>query len=138
MKKYISIGIAILFTSCASTPQVSQNTVRRVSLAAELAAYTGTSLDIKAHPDHRIMYETAQIALDAMLAESNYDPVKFAEVIQQLPIKEVGTSEGALVVTSAVVIWQEYSEEVLKLDKGVYIKPIIISVNNGLKRALGK
>ena len=136
MKQALILAGALLLVGCASTPETTQATVRRVATFAELAAYTGAQVDIVANPGHRAAYVAAHQALDAMLQSENYSPSEFADALKLLPIKELKGYQGAIIVTSAIVVWQDYSKEVLDLDKGVYIKPIIMSVNNGLVRAL--
>lgn len=134
----VLILLAILagLTGCASVPP--EQRIARMATLAELAAYTGSSVDLTAHPDHKVYYEASLAALDGLLQSANYDPTAFARALQQLPVKELRGDTGAIVVNSAVILWHEYAAEVVNLDTTQYVRPVIVSVRNGLARSLGK
>lgn len=132
-----SLLASVMFTGCSSTPPTATKAAR-MKAVAELAAYTGSQVDLIDNPDHRPFFEASVVALDSLLQSKDYDPAKFVAALRNLPIKRIGDDKGAIIVTSAVILWDLYAAEIVNLDKAVYVKPVIEGVRSGLARALGK
>lgn len=144
MKKlWMSLALAasllatVAITGCSSTPP-SESKAARMKAVAELATFTGSQVDLIDNPDHRPFYVASLTALDSLLQSKDYDPAKFVAALRNLPIKRIGDDKGAIIVTSAVILWDLYAAEVVNLDKAVYVKPVIEGVRSGLARALGQ
>jgi hypothetical protein len=121
-------------TGCRTAPP--QQATQRMAAIAELAAYTGAGLDLVDHPQRRIYYEASVAALDGMLKDRNYSPAAFAAALQKLPVRELRGEKGALIVGAAVLLWDQYAAEIVNLDQEQTVKPVVVSVRNGLARAL--
>jgi hypothetical protein len=124
----------VLSPGCSSIPLEDQT--REMATIAEVAAYTGARYDLLEHPGHRVFFEASLAALDSLVRDEDYDPQKFAAALQGLPIKELRDDQGALLVGSAVILWDAYAARVINLDKTKFVQPVIAAVQRGLRRAL--
>lgn len=128
--------IAVLCGSlvgCATTPG---SRLRQVSTAVELAAYTGTVLHLQKKPADRVFFDAAHQTLSSLIKDGQYDPVKFREALQKLPIKELKDERGAIVITSAQILYESFVGELTDLDRAPALKQIMTSARDGLGRAL--
>lgn len=133
----LSSTIAIIsLVGCAGVP--TERKISRMATLAELAAFTGASIDLADNPAHRPYFEASRAALDGLVRSENYDPTAFAAALSGLPVKELKGEKGSLVVGAAVILWEEYAAEVVNLDRSTYVKPVIAAVAKGLARALGQ
>lgn len=109
----------------------------RVATVAQLAAFDGASIWLTSHPDDRQYFEAARTSLKLLLATDTINPADFTAALQGLPIKELQGPNGALIVGSAVILYDAYLRENVNLDANVYLRPVITAVAQGLDRALG-
>ncbi len=133
---------SILFAGCAtkvSNSQIDESRVRQVALVAELAAYNGTKIYLIDHPDKRKVFENVHANLNTLLAEDQIALDKFLTIVRTLPIKELQSEKGQLIVDNAVILFTAYSQDVIKLDQLEQVKklkPLVESVKNGIEKAL--
>lgn len=132
----IVTSIIALFVGpgCSSIPQETK--ITRMKGIAELAAFTGATVDLRDNPDHKPFYVASVAALDSLLKSQDYSPVKFTEALNQLPIKQLSSSKGDLIVGVAVILWDQYLAEMIHVDQTVYVAPVMTAVRNGLNRAI--
>ena len=126
-----SIISAATFCGCKS---VQTDTVAQ---AAELAAYTGASIDLQANPSHAAYYNAAIASLDALVLTNNYDPNAFVAALQQLPIKELKGSTARITINAAEILWDNYKGTIIPADEQAKVQPILLAVRSGLARAVG-
>ena len=132
MSLLLVLGLA---AGCATL--TDSDKISRMTTVAALAAYTGASIDLVDNPDHKATYEATVALLSMLLDTQDYDPIKFAEAIRQLPVKELKGDKGVIIIGAAIILWDQYAREVTHLDRATYIAPVIRGVTDGLRRALG-
>jgi hypothetical protein len=103
---------------------------------AELAAYDGATLWLKAHPGDRGYFDAAQQLLTSLIADAKWDPVAFQQALATLPIKELKTDTGSIIVGSAVALYTMALREAQPIDQPALVKAFEIGVRNGLQWAL--
>jgi hypothetical protein len=131
------VMLAVMLVGCATGPNGQATVdVQRVARLAGVAAEVGATVYLQKHPGDRAYFQIAASALAALDASSDYDPAKFAAALQTLPIRELRGPEGSLYVGLAIVAWEELSAEAARLDKTVWVKPVLERVQLGLERAL--
>lgn len=127
---------ALLLSGCATTRLTEEQKLNRVVTVSTLAANTGTRIALIRNPDYRPHFETALAGLEVLLAEANYDPLALRAVLSQLPLKELRSAEGALIVDAAVILFDAYAAEMIDLDRVRYLRPVIQGIRDGIARAL--
>ena len=127
------VGLSVI--GCATH---EQNVILTDEMAAiaELAAYNGTIIHVHDNPGDRPIFDAVEQALAAALAAEDYDPVQFADTLRVLPLDKLSGDKGDLLVGSAVIIWQRYSQRLMALDEEAAVRPVIEAVRNGMQRAL--
>jgi hypothetical protein len=128
-----------LFTGCATLPDGStdvEKTLRRVGNAAELAAYTGTTLHLADNPTDRPKFEIAVRALDALSNTNNFDPAALAAVLQSLPIRELQDPKAKIIIGSAIMLYEFELKELIPVEQPLYVAAVLQRVRNGLRRGL--
>lgn len=133
MRTLLIAALCATIIGCATTPG---SRLRQVSTAVELAAYTGTTLHLQKKPQDKIFFEAARQTMSTLIKDGQYDPVKFREALQKLPIKELKDERGAIVITSATILYESFVGELTDLDRAPAIKQIMTSARDGLSRAL--
>lgn len=81
-----------------------------------------------------MIFESTAGALEALLAEGNFDPAAFHAALEQLPIKEKST-EARILIATAVVVYQRYGKAVT-LDRASYVAAGIGAVGDGIRAGL--
>lgn len=131
-----SIAFMLAATGCSTvTPDAR---VQRMANVAELATFTAVSLDLADNPIHKQYYLASAAALSTLLRDGNYSPAAFADALKELPVKRLSGEKGAIIVGTAVILWDQYAAEVVTLDQAKYVRPVIAATLSGLDRALGK
>jgi hypothetical protein len=110
--------------------------VRRVAAIARGAAFDGAVIEIAQRPGDRAYFVAAKIELDDLLSSQNYDPVAFRAAILKLPIKELRSPVGAIVVNNAIEVFDELQAEHVDLSGVVWLAPVITAVRDGFQKAL--
>lgn len=109
---------------------------QRLATVAELAAFTGTQVWLADHPEDRAYFAASSAALALLLDQGTANPQSFAQALAGLPIKQLQGKDGALIVGSAIILYDAYVRENVNIDANVYLHPVIIGVYEGLQRAL--
>ena len=128
------------FTACRTDkPGIDEPpaiSTKDMATIAELAAYTGTLIHLTDNESDRGIFAAVEQSLAVALDANDYDPVKFANTLQALPIKELQGSKGSIILGSAVILWRRYSTQVVALDREKQVRPVIEAVHRGLADAL--
>jgi hypothetical protein len=137
MKTILALIAALaLFATGCKTNSTDTQKVARVAVVAEMAAFSGTSVYLKAHPENRPYFNIARESLHALAATNGITPASFAEALKGLPIKELQGDTGTLVVGNAVVLYDMLAREHVNLDANIWLRPVVESVERGMARAL--
>lgn len=133
------------------TGAISTNRVPDVVLMAGIAksaAYLGTEIYLQGipprvpgHPEARGAFETARNSLQTLIAAGTFSASDLTAALQSLPVKELQGAQGTLIVGEAVILWDEYGQQLANLDKAkvfpTYILPVAQALLDGLNMALG-
>lgn len=131
--------VAFLFGGCVTGPDGARTVdAERVARIAGVAAATGSNLYLQKHPEHRGDFVIARNSLFVLESTGDFDPVRFADALKQLPIKELKGPEGALYVGLATIAFEELSTyaKSRNLDRVAWVKPVLVRVRAGLDEAL--
>lgn len=137
MKTIAPLLLAIaLLCGCATTPQTDTQKVARVATISRQAAFVGTKVYLQENPDARPYFVASAAALDVLLQSQNVTPEDFSKAMQGLPVKELQSDSGALIVGSAVVLYDAFLAEHVNLDANAYLRPVIAAVHDGIAKGL--
>lgn len=144
MKAYLSLVLGVLlFAGCATNTgsqlEISESRVRQIALVAELASFNGATIYLMDHPDKKPVFQKVQTNLAVLLNEETPSLEKFRLIIKDLPIKELQSEKGQLIVDNAVILVSAYNQDIIKLgqlEQAAKLKPLIVGLNNGLLKAL--
>ena len=130
--------LSFLLPGCAtvSTPSGEQ-TAERVGAVVEVAAYTAASLRLADHPEERRWFAATVASLDALIGREAYNPEALREALLALPIKELKSDKGALIITAAQILYETELRRLVSIDQRPYIAAVARHARNGLARALG-
>lgn len=130
-----------LFVGCATTgqnPGLTDAKVKKVAQVVELASYNGTFLYLQEKPENKYIFESVVRSLDILL-EDEITLDKFLLIVKELPIKELKSKEGVLILDNMIIVFGIYQDDLIKLDKLEQVqklKPVIISLRDGIKRGI--
>lgn len=126
------------FTGCVTnkTPTTVGEKAQRMAMVAELASFTGATVWLSGHPEDRDKFVTALNAVELLLLAENGTPAQLAEALKGLPIDELKSKEGTLIIGAAAILYDAYLREYVNMDTTVYLKPVIAGIHSGLSRAL--
>lgn len=138
-----SAGAVVTNTVTQRVPDVAQ-----MQTIAKSAAYLGTQVwlnglppSLAAHPNDRAKFVIARNALQTLIAAGNFNATALTAALQNLPITQLQGANGTLIVGEAVILWDQYGQQLASLDKAqvysTYVQPIAQSILDGLNMALG-
>ena len=133
------IVLALVFTACqsgtggASAPAM---TPARVESISRLAAYAGTTADLRENPGHRQYYTAARDALDVLIREERWDLDAVMAALSTVPVDGMEGSEGALVLTGGMLLIDAIGGSEFDLRKVEYVRAAAVGIHGGLKLAL--
>lgn len=136
------VGCRTVQTGATPKPQtelvIDESRVRQIAGVCELAGYNGTYLYLLDNPEDKDKFELVVKNLDTVIL-GNLTVESFMQVVQDLPIKELQSAKGVVIVDSAIILWGIYKGDVVKLDKLEQVEkltPIALGLRNGIARAL--
>ncbi len=110
--------------------------VIKVAKIVREASKQGAAWDLGNNPDHKKYYVTAVQLVAKLIQDENYDSSELAIALSDLPIRQLQSETGVLIVGSAVTIYDVYSNKVVNLDKTKYLKPIMQAIHDGIQETL--
>lgn len=127
-----------LFTGCVTSPDTGKKELDTVKVAAIVkeAAKQGSAWDLDNNPEHKRYYVTAVQLVAKLLKDENYDRSELARALADLPIRQLQSESGALIIGTAVSVYDVYADRAVDLDKVKYMKPIIQAIHDGLQETL--
>jgi hypothetical protein len=135
--------LMLVFTGCKTTspttPTVEDHIARanNIAIVAEMAAYAGTTVWLRDHPQDRDKFQLAASSLTLLLGGTNVTAEALADIVRALPVKELRDQDNAaLIIGSALVLYDGFARQHVNIDGNLYIRPIAASVQRGIVRAL--
>lgn len=140
------LASVLLFAGCVTNSttnklEISESRVRQVALVAELAAFNGTTIYLMDHPEKATIFHKVYADLTLLLDEETPSLEKFRLIVKSLPVKELQSEKGQLIVDNAVILISAYNQDVIGLDQleqAKKLKPLISGLQSGLGKALKK
>ena len=116
--------------------QVNPALIEFVASRAGDAARIGVALDLQTHPEHRVAYAAAVIALDGLLQRQDYTSADFQAVLACLPVKEFQGDSGALVLQGTVMVFDLFTMFGYDVNSTPALKSVMTRVREGINLAL--
>lgn len=136
------LSLSLLASGCRTnigTTEINDSRVRQVALVAELAAFNGAKVYLIDHPEKRVVFEKVSNDLGVLLATDTVFLDKFLTIVRTLPIKELNSEKGQLIVDNAVILFGALKSDVIKLDQleqAQKLEPIAVGLKSGIDKAL--
>jgi hypothetical protein len=129
------------FAGCTTTPTGQRvPDVGAMTFTAQSASYVGARMWLREHPEDRSAFERSRDGLKILIAAGTFSAQDLTVALQKLPIRELRSDEGAVIVDVAVVLWDNYGRQLADLDKArvfdTYILPVAKAIYKGLDQAL--
>jgi hypothetical protein len=135
------LGLLLFGFGCTTTPSGSKiPDPALLQLTAQEASAVGTILWLKDHPNDRAKFELARTSLKGLVAAGSGSPADLQAALQSLPISELNGTQGAVIISSAVVLMDRAGQQLVGLDKSQiwsrYVAPIAMGLAAGLDQGL--
>lgn len=135
------LAALLCFAGCTTTPtgqSVPDPIVLRT--VSQEAAALGGQFWLVSHPENRNEFELARASLAALIATGNGTPADLQKALAGLPIKQLEGSQGAVLISGAVVLLDAAGRQLIKLDSAqvwsAYVEPVAQGLLAGLDMAL--
>jgi hypothetical protein len=143
MKTFITLFLVLaLLSGCATSSGqndgLTDAKVKKIATVVELAAYNGSYLFLENNPQEKEIFKTVVKSLDILL-DGDITLDKFLLIARELPIKELKSKEGQMVINSSIILFGVFQDDLVKLDQleqAQKLKPIVLALKHGLERAL--
>lgn len=137
MKKLItSLTVSsLLFMNGCST--LTPNQVTNYAAVAEVAAFTGTSVALKQHPEWRPGFIEASAELKTIANSTNITITQIMMIVQRLPVKELQSDTAKLTITSATILLSGLNVPEMPADRIKQLQPIVVSIYTGIDMGIG-
>lgn len=134
---YLPILALALCASCSTPPSASTQAVQaRVAGHIRLVTYVGAALDMELNPENRAYYAISRESLAAGLRDPEFDQEKLLALLQDLPVKELKGSTGAIIINAGIILWQVDGGDLIELDQSQWIRSVTQALIDGLDTAL--
>ncbi len=102
------VALALLVAGCQTTGTSGDSiNLDKVLLVSKLAAYNGTFLYVSKHPEAKDKFVLASASLGA-LVDNGVTVQGLVAILDGLPIKQLDSTEGKVLINSAVIIFGSY------------------------------
>lgn len=128
----LSILTFLFGCKTVNTPELVQFVAARAGDAARIA----TIVDLQAHPEHRIAFQAAKVAMDGLLRGTNYSSADFKAVLAKLPVKEFQGAQGAMVLEGALLVYDLVTMFAYDVQSAPALAAVMTSVRDGISGAL--
>lgn len=137
MSKFLTLILATsLLVGCATTSKDQK--LQQVVTAVQLASYTGTTIYLQKHPEQKNAFVLSRDILNSFIKDGKYDPASLHKALEGLPIKELKGENGAIIITSAQILYESYVSGLTDLDKTPALKAIMTAVRDGFDKSLSQ
>lgn len=129
----LCIGVLLPGTGCSSLngpPDPKWGTI------AKVVTRRGTYEAVKAHPEYRVAFELTVAALDNLILREQVDTQDLLAALQKLPVDELRTDDGALLVQDALDLYDALVGDTLRLKDDTQLRAIVIAIRDGLSGGL--
>lgn len=135
---FLSLFLLVGCVTTGQNPGLTDAKVKKVAQVVELASYNGTFLFLQEKPENKYIFESVVRSLDILL-EDEITLDKFLLIVKELPIKELKSKDAIIILDNMIIVFGIYQDDLIKLDKLEQVqklKPVIISLRDGIKRGI--
>ena len=137
MKTLLLLPILLLLTGCVTTPNGTKKIDSdRVARIAGRSAYIGGTIYLRSKPEDRGRFEAAVTALKIVEAMDSPDGSAMAQAMSGLPIRQLDSNEGFIVVELAAMIWDDELSKLIPISQPELVRKVAPQIRSGLERAL--
>ena len=134
MNKLLSLlAVVALFVGCSTTQPGSGSQTERIGNLVELAAYTGTAVWLVDHPGDAPKFRAAAIALGAL---TTGDPIALHQILSTLPIKELKSEKGAIIIGVAILLYEAELPHLTPINQASLAALVAKRIQSGINLAL--
>lgn len=108
----------------------------RLGIVVETAVFTGTQLALAKHPELRPQFTDALAGLDSVTSTNGINVAQLQAALSRLPVKELRGDTGALLITSAITVYEATLAQGTQVNQDSYAAVVAKAVSSGLHRAL--
>ena len=134
LHRYPLIAAALLAGCTTLNQPAVLNTVADV---AQLAASTGTAVDLAAHPEHRAAFNVGLAALNKLINDGQYDPAALQAALAKLPLDVLRGPNGALVTSTAVGVFELATGTMFDITTAPAVQLVAVHIRDGVAAGLG-
>lgn len=132
----ISLVSALFLSGCQTTNNETWLTPQRVEKLTKLTTYVSVSAYLAEHPEDKPAFAQTKLAFQALVDQSQWDYVTLVAVLQNLPIKELKTSEAQLAFQGGILLIDLLGYGSFDAKQVEHVKAFIVGFNDGLGLAL--
>ncbi len=123
------IALALATTGCKSFNN-------NLGPIAQLASYTGSSIDLNKNPNHCTNYVAVIGNLTVLDMAGVYDLGSFTVALQPLPVKQLEGPNGTLILGGSAILLNLAGSNLLGTNQANVVKPILQGTKIGLTQAV--
>lgn len=113
----LCLALSLLSIGCVTTQNGDKQVdLTKVAGIVEVAAYSGVSYYLVENPQQTQKFSLASKEL-GILIEKGVSLEAFIKIVETLPIKELKSKEGKIIVNSAIIIFGTFKNDLIKLDE---------------------
>jgi hypothetical protein len=109
---------------------------RDISGAIRAAAFTGTALALRDHPEWRKGFEEAASDLAIIEQAEVIDFPLVLAIVQRLPVSELRSSDAAIIITGATILLSDFNSSI-PLDQIEKLRPVVSALRQGITLVVG-
>lgn len=131
------VGLLVL-TGCSTTSQNQTTwlTPVRVEKLTKLGTYVAVSAYLNENPADKATFVSVKASLQILVDQSKWDSVTVAAILQNLPVKELQTTEAKLAFQGGLLLVDLLGYGSFDAKNVEHVKAFIIGFNDGLDLAL--
>lgn len=134
--RYLTLALLLALTGCVTGPNGRTLDTDRIARVAGRAAFIGATIDLRHHPEHRAAYEAAVAGLKTVEAIENPDGAALAQALAHLPIAQLESDEGLVIVEVICSVQDELQASAVPLQQPELVRKTAPALRSGLERAL--
>lgn len=130
------LSASLLTTGCATTGNPpSQTQVQSTAAVVEAAAQIGVFFAVREEPNTKGYFEVAATIIGIAIADGAYEPATLKKALEDITVNELKEPEALLAITTAISVYEAYFGQTVsqKLDKNVYVKPVLAALKRGIE-----
>lgn len=127
--------VTLTFTGCKTVDGQSVADVERIARVAGEATTIAVEELLPRHPEWKEQFKIAYAELVALEKSDTIGINNLLEIINRLPIKELGSDEARIAVRGARLVISAIDLPEIEADRVATIRPIVTAIREALERS---